>query len=298
METTLIRNDHNKISPTAKITAYWRSLTDIPYSKQIADAVDAETTAREMLGERIVTMGSLSPSIFEVRYKSINYGLRKVGINNVMELACGLSPRGLEIVSNGGTYVGTDLPEMHSESSPIIETIARQAGIPMKDLHSQAANVLSKQDLEKAASYFNGKKFAVCNEGLLMYLDKNEKAKMATNIHELLSISGGCWITTDIVFRVIRESITALFGPEAKKAIRPALKNIMDQTGRDILANDFADKSEAETFYGDLGFDIEEFPMCSGDYELSTASRLHESFKDRFLGILSSAKAWIMTPKV
>ena len=297
METTEIRNDHNKISPTAKITAYWRSLTDIPYSKQIAEAVDAEKTAREMLGDRIVAMGNLSPSIFEVRYKSINQGLKKVGINNVMELACGLSPRGLEIVSKGGIYVGTDLPEMFSESSQIIRGIALRDGFKMNNLHLQPANVLNKQDMENGAEYFGGSRFAICNEGLLMYLDREEKSKMADNIRELLLKSGGCWITTDIVFRVIRESIAALFGSQAKEAIRPALKKIMDQTGRDILANDFADKSEAVKFYGGLGFTIEEFAMYSGDYQLSTASRLHESFKDRFLGILLSAKAWIMTPK-
>ncbi len=296
MENTETENNYSKISPTAKITAYWRSLTDIPYSKEIAEAVNAEQTAKEMLGERIMTMASLSPSIFEVRYKSINHGLMKCGIVNAMELACGLSPRGLEVVATGGIYVGTDLPEMHAESSPIIKMIAVHAGIPIHNLHLLAANVLNKQELENAAAHFDGKRFAICNEGLLMYLDMEEKAKMANSIRELLLNSGGCWITTDIVFRVIRESIATLFGPEAKKTIQPAMKRIADQTGRDLLKNDFVDKSEAMKFYSDLGFAIDEFPMYSGDYELSTSSRLHESFKERFLGILSSAKTWIMKP--
>jgi hypothetical protein len=55
--------------------------------------------------------------------------------------------------------------------------------------------------------------------------------------------------------------------------------------------------SEAVKFYSDLGFTIDEFPMYAGDYELSTALRFHESFKERFIEILSSAKAWIMSPK-
>jgi len=297
MENSNNRNDHNKISPTAKITAYWRSLSDIPYSKEIADAVRAEETARELLGDRIVTMGSLSPSIFEVRYKSINHCLRKGGINNVMELACGLSPRGLEIVSKGGIYVGTDLPEMHAESSPIITTIAERAGLPTANLYLQSANVLNRHELESAMAHFDGKRFAICNEGLLMYLDRDEKAKMANNVRELFLKSGGCWITTDVVFRVIRDSISNLFGPEAKKAIQPAMKKISDQTGRDILANDFADKSEAMEFYEDLGFTIEEIAMYAGDYTLSTASLIPDAAKEKFLSILSSAMAWILTPK-
>ena len=297
MENTQTRNDHHKISPTAKITAYWRSLSDIPYSKEIAAAVNAEETARELLGERIVTMGSLSPTIFEVRYKSINSGLKKAGIKNALELACGLSPRGLEVVSGGGIYVGTDLPDMYSESSPIIGEIARRAGAPMNRLHLQPANALSKEDLRNAASHFNGERFAICNEGLLMYLDRDEKKTLGENIRELLIETGGCWITTDVIFRVIRDSIMQIFGQGAKETVRPALKNIIEQTGRDIIANDFKDKAEAVDFYTNLGFRIEEIPMYDHEYELSTYSRLHDAFRDKFLGILSSATVWIMWPE-
>ncbi len=297
VETTITRNDHDRISPTAKITAYWRSLSDIPYSKEIAEAVQAEETAKELVGERILTMGKLSPLIFEVRYKAINSGLNRSGISNVMELAGGLSPRGLEIAADGGFYVGTDLPEMHSESSPVIVSIARRTGVPLDKLHLQPANVLKKAEMEDAAAHFAGKRFAVCNEGLLMYLDIREKAEMARNIHDLLLPAGGKWITTDIVFREIRQKIFAMLGPEAKKVAEPSMKNISEHTGRDVFANNFSSKAEAVDFYGELGFDIEEYPMYSGEYPLSTAAMLPESLREEYLGIFSSAKAWILAPR-
>jgi len=291
------RDDYGKISPTAKITAYWRSFSDIPYSKEIAEAVDAEKTAREMLGDRIAAMGLLSPSIFEVRYKSINDGLRRSGIDRIMELASGLSPRGLDIASRGGVYVGSDLPDMHAESGAVIRAIASRAGVPTANLHLQPANVLSRRELEEAASHFNGARFAVCNEGLMTYLDMEEKATMAGNIREILLSSRGCWITTDIQFQELRESLFALFGPEAKKVAQPVLKRISERTGRDITGNDFADKAEALKFFDGLGFAVEEYPLYAGDYPLSTASILPESFRDRVVGIFSSAKAWKMAPK-
>ncbi len=117
-----------------------------------------------MIGDRVVMMGSISPSMFEARYKSINRGLAKCGIANVMELACGLSPRGLEIASKGGVYVGTDLPEMYAESSQIIEAIARRTGVTLDNLHLQPANVLDRSGMDNAASHFTGKRFAVCND--------------------------------------------------------------------------------------------------------------------------------------
>lgn len=289
--------DHSKISPTAKITAYWRSLSDIAYSKEIAEAVGAEQTAREMLGDRIVTMGSISPSLFEARYKSINYGLRKTGISNAMELACGLSPRGLEIVSGGGIYVGTDLPEMCAESSPIIAAIAERAGIKMDNLHLQPANVLNKEEMEDGARHFNGAAFAICNEGLLPYLNKEEKAKMAENIRSLLLHRHGTWITTDVVFKALRTSISTFFGTDAKRIIQSAMRNISSQTGSNIAANDFVDKADAMKFYENLGFVIEEIPMYTGDYQFSTASRIRNEIREDFINILSSSKVWIMTPR-
>jgi hypothetical protein len=298
MEEFNSKNDHNRISPTAKITAYWRSLSDIPYAKEIAEAVGAEKTTREIIGDRIVEMGTVSPALFEMRYKAINYGIKRCGLNNVLEIACGLSPRGLEIISVGGIYVGTDLPEMFNESSPVINEIAARTNLPLNNLHLQAANVLIEKEMDAAAAHFNGTNFAVCNEGLLMYLDRDEKKKMAENIRKLLMHNGGCWITTDIVFKLLREAIVAMFGAEPAKVIRPALKNISNLTGRDISANDFADKSEAVMFYKDMGFNIEEFPMYDGNYELSTISMLNPLFTNRFLGILSSSKAWILTPKM
>ncbi|HUI10835.1 MAG TPA: hypothetical protein VL221_10940 [Bacteroidota bacterium] len=297
MENAQAQQDHSRISPTAKITAYWRSLTDIPFSEEIARAVDAEQTARQILGDRIVQMGTLSPSIFEVRYKSINRGLAHRGMKNVLEVACGLSPHGLEIAAAGGTYVGTDLPEMLAETVPIMSSIAEREKIPATRLHFKPANVLANDDLEAAASLFRGERFAVCNEGLLMYLNREERTRMAENVRALLLTNGGCWITTDIVFRVVREAIMAKFGAEARKVVQPAMKNIAAQTGRDVTSNDFESREDARAFYENLGFEIEEFPMYSGDYTLSTAPRLGDSFRDTFLGILSSARTWILTPR-
>ena len=122
-------SDHDRISPTAKITAYWRSLTDIPFSREIAEAVHAEEAARAMLGDRIVQMATLSPSIFEVRYKSIDRALVHRGLASVMEVACGLSARCFSVTAGGGVYVGVDLPDMLAESVSVLTPIAGARGI-------------------------------------------------------------------------------------------------------------------------------------------------------------------------
>ena len=297
MTVTSTRADHNRISPTAKITAYWRSLSDIPYSKEIAESLGAKETALELLGEQVVAMGKISPAMFEARYTSINRGLEKCGIGNALELACGLSPRGIEIASKGGIYVGTDLPDMYTESSPIITSIARRAGVPMDKFHLRPANVLDRDQMENAASYFRGERFAVCNEGLLMYLDMEEKTKMARIVRELLLKSGGAWITTDITLGETRKKIASMLGPVGKLIAKSAMRNITAQTGINISGNDFKSAADAVKFYNELGFDVEEFPMYDDRQTLSTASLIPVNRKKELVEILSSASVWILTPK-
>jgi hypothetical protein len=288
MEKTNARNDFSEISPTAKIPSYWRSFSDIPYSKEIAEAVNAEETAKKMIGERPEALLAITPAFFEIRYKAINYGLKKRGISNVMELACGLSPRGLEVVAAGGAYVGTDLPGMFAESSPVILAIASRMGIPMENLHLQPANVLQEKELEDAGIHFGDKAFAVCNEGLLPYFTMEEKATMAQNLRNLLKNGRGCWITTDFVYKEIQEKLFTALGPGVEKAV---------QNVKQIVSNDFIDKAVALKFYNDLGFVVEEFPLYAGDYTLSTGSLIPDSLMETFFNVVTSAKAWILTPK-
>jgi hypothetical protein len=100
MEKIDLKQSHDKISPTAKLAAYFRSLSDIPFSKEIAEAVQAEQAARQMLGDKIVMMAKFQAPNIEARYKTINAGLKEIAPEVVIEFACGLLPRGLELVQD------------------------------------------------------------------------------------------------------------------------------------------------------------------------------------------------------
>lgn len=289
--------DHSKISPTARITAYWRSLSDISFSKEVAAATGAEQAAKQMLGDKMALMASFSPVILEARYKAIDQGLKKSKVANVLELACGLSPRGLELASGNRQYVGTDLPDILAESYPVIKHIAGGLEVPAHHLHFQPANVLDKEQLASATEHFKGERFGVCNEGLLMYLNKEEKATMAKNVRDLLTDADGCWVTTDIVFTDIRRKLFDLLTPDLRKNFESVLGNLSTQVGRDIAGNDFTDEDEAIIFYSDLGFNIEEYPFYDGSYRLSTLYLVPEEMREVMLSILTKASIWILTPK-
>lgn len=292
-----MENPHSKISPTAKMAAYWKSLSDIPYSKEIAVALQAEQTAQQSLGNNMAAMITFSPLILEARYKAIDAAIMKSGAQHIIELACGLSPRGLQLAAAGIEYIGTDLPEILAESQPVINSIGWRQGLPMQHIHFQAANVLDKAQLENAAGYFQGKTFDICNEGLLMYLNASEKKIMAENIRALLMASGGCWITTDIMFSEIRKKLFAALTGSRKELYTSVLGNISEQVGRNITANDFEDEAAAMEFYEDAGFDIEKIPFYDGSYPLSTLHLVPAEVQEWALEILTQASTWILQPR-
>jgi hypothetical protein len=41
--------EHSKISPTAKVVAYWRQFSDIPFAQEVAQLVHAEEIFKSFL---------------------------------------------------------------------------------------------------------------------------------------------------------------------------------------------------------------------------------------------------------
>src|SRR5579862_9381945 len=109
--------DHrfDQISPTAKLVAYMRSLSDIPYSSEIANLCAAESAVQEFYGSERLWLQKRIP-LAELRFKSLTSLLVDSGVDQIVELASGLSPRGLILTENPAiTFIETDLPEILEE---------------------------------------------------------------------------------------------------------------------------------------------------------------------------------------
>ncbi len=95
-------DNFESISPTAILTSYPRTFTDIPYEKDIYKWLT------ENCNENVKLNKMLAPEI-EARYKLTNKILDELGINQILELAAGYSSRGLIYSQKGYNYVEMDL---------------------------------------------------------------------------------------------------------------------------------------------------------------------------------------------
>ena len=241
--------------------------------------------SRVLAGENSKLLLRFAPR-WEARYKVTNRIITERGINQILEIAAGLSPRGLAMTENSNVvYVVTDLPNMIQEQKTVTRNILSRCKSRRANLHFQAGNALDGGTLLNASTYFRAKQpVAVITEGLLPYLNRREKKVLARNIHETTA-RRGIWITTDVETKESIKKMTKSF-----EGVRRRLSGLSKLTGRDVEGNMFATEMELERFFGDAGFEITQVrPHSSVMSELSSIRNLNLTREESGLSTLQSS---------
>jgi len=190
------------ISLTARLTAYMRQYSDIPFAKDVANRLRAEEAFEKLLRDNELSPKDLLwyAPLLEVRYKSVAETIRKLRATQVLELASGFALRGLAVTQAPQvTYVESDLEELTEEKASLVADLRRQYRLADHgNLHLVTVDALDRSQLRSAAKGFRrDQPIAVVNEGLLLYLSATEMATVARDIRDLLIEFDGVWITPD-----------------------------------------------------------------------------------------------------
>ena len=248
---------HSKISPTAKMVAYWRQTADLPYSHEVSELSEAKKVVQEMFQQK----GEDSPlnqifvSYIELRYRSLEQAIRTSGIKQVLEFASGISLRGLAMTEDHSlTYVESDLPDLTREKMKLVCEIKRIKNIPDRsNLHFATTNILHEDEVKDVLKHFDPKQpIIVLHEGLFQYLSKEEKKKASMHIANILDQFGGLWITPD--FDTVADANKHM---EYTDEIKDMFKALSRTTGRSVEDNRFQDDTEVRHFLEGLGFSVE-----------------------------------------
>ena len=240
----------DKISLTAKLAAYMRQFSDIPFAQDVAQHLRAQEAFERLLRDHQMRPEDLLwyAPLFEVRYKSIAATMRKLPVSQVLELASGVALRGLTMTQEPSvTYVESDLQELTDAKVSLVAALCRQYNLAIHgNLHLVAANALDHQQLQTAVKHFRRHQpIAVVHEGLLPYLSAREMATVARNIRDLLVEFGGVWITPD--FSLKEE---ARHTSDQQRRFRALVAAATDRT---LYDNAFDNNEQLLTFFDSLG---------------------------------------------
>lgn len=248
-------SNYEKVGPTAWGVAWHRTLSDIKYAKEIFEELD-KIVKPENQAEReyieSVRKSKIAPQI-EARYKLIDRLVRENNTNQILELAAGLVGRGLAMTEENPSleYVEVDLPVMAGNKRTLIQNLISEGKAKLQDnLHVENGDALNRDSLFAAARYFKNEPITVIHEGLLRYLNFDEKRIVANNIHALLEKFGGTWITSDITLKRVLRS-------EQGEEREDNRKKVLLMSGIDVSANSFENENEARKFFEELGFSVE-----------------------------------------
>jgi O-methyltransferase involved in polyketide biosynthesis len=272
--------DYSTISPSARSLLLMKSFTNIPYANEAASLMpysDSEKSSK--LKEPGFWMRAVH---FENRYWSIDQLLSDVDCRNVLEISSGYSFRGLDMVRRSAVhYIDTDLADVITSKKQLIAAFRTNGTSETGTLNLLPLNALDESQFENIVNRFPDGKVAIINEGLLMYLNDEEKRKICRNVAGALKRSGGYWITADIyVKKRITENVL-LNGDEGEKQFFKRHR---------VEENKFESFKTAEAFFQDAGFVVEKEAQADKS-KLSLLSRLLKNVThDQLLKIQSAGK--------
>jgi O-methyltransferase involved in polyketide biosynthesis len=244
--------DFSTISPSARSLLLVKAQTTVPYARPAAELLwgrgAVEAAEREAAA---IPEAAARRRHFELRARSLDEALAELGATRVLELAAGLSFRGLAMAERPGVfYLDTDLPELAAIKAALVPSLhpAPLAGT----LRVQALDALDAGAFRAAVEGMPAGPIAVVHEGLLMYLDDGEKARLASSVREALLERGGAWITADVYVR----SSAPVYREERTKAFLEAHR---------VEEKKFADLGAAESFFTSQGFTVTRTLAPEGD---------------------------------
>ena len=184
--------DFSSISPSAKALLLVKAQTSLPFARQAAELLWGRGAVEE--AERATASTPGAPGRrdhFERRARSLDEALAALGLPRILELAAGLSFRGLDLATRRPdvSYLDTDLPEMAALKADLV---ARLQPAPLRGtLAVRPLDALAPDAVRAAVATLPAGPVAIVQEGLLMYLDDAEKSALATTVREVLLARGG-----------------------------------------------------------------------------------------------------------
>ena len=264
----------NEAFQTAKLTSYWLELAGLPEAKEYAQLIHLEEELDPAMIPHSEDMCFLNPVIHEIRYSSINTFIENSGCKNILDIACGYSPRGLLFARKGYHYVGADLPVVAEQLKQVVYDL------DLRGLDYIGADATNYSSLKKAADLLDGP-ICVVVEGLGMYLNAAEAETLRFNIAKLLSERpGSSFVTTDpgngYLFHAV---ITSVYPPERTMKTFGELFEMYNWASDGGITYETAKRPLEEDLmlFRQAGMEVKAIPLLPEGYELQSFPALPEA---------------------
>lgn len=241
----------------------------------------------------------------ELRYVALNRTIEESGLNVLMDIPCGYTPRVFDFTEKGMHYIGCDLPAVVNDFSPIIASMTDDE--QKKKIDFEVVDVTNYASMKAAADKAEGP-VCIAMEGLTVYLSPEEMDQLMTNIRRILAEKGGCWLSSDVeTFEYHMAVYKAVAGDRALELLMAARKGFGGQSDTDLHKNNASvvknsdskkmavDYEKIEARYKAKGLLVEKIPYYRDDLELQLFDAMTEEEIAKLKENMKHVNVWKIT---
>lgn len=282
------------VTYTAPVTLYWLSKAKVPEAIEYVQYIDAEAVVRPDNIKQYERVEKVNKIYQEIRYASLNDYFVSNHYANVIDLGCGVSPRCLYTSKRGINYVGTDLDEVVKVLDYYAPNFLSEDG--KNYVRFVVADAADRKAMLNAAKGLDGK-ICIVEEGLLIYLSRDQQRATLKSIRDILKENGGCFLTSNFVAGEIFMSIgRTLYGNDDAIAIGLETKKLYEDLS-EILFNDtmFKSTEEAIQFIEDAGLKVEAVPLFQNAVDIRSIRDLNNADLAKMNELMQQKLLWVIT---
>lgn len=245
-----------------------------------------------------------SDIVRELRYVALNRTIEESGLNVLMDIPCGYTPRVFDFTEKGMQYIGCDLPTVINDFSPIIAYMTDEE--QKKKIAFEVVDVTNYGSMKAAADKAEGP-VCIAMEGLTVYLSPEEMEQLIVNIRRILVEKGGCWLNSDAeTFDYYMAVFKAVAGDRAMEYLMAARKGFGGQSDTDLHKNNASvvnhtggkmvvDYDKIEAKYKAKGLLVEKIPYYREDMELQLFDAMTEEEIEKLKENMKHVNVWKIT---
>ena len=279
---------------TAPITLYWQAKSGVPEAIEYAKYIDAERILKPSEIPQYERIERINKIYHEILYKSLNDFVESENYTNVLDLGCGVSPRCLYMARKKINYVGTDLKDVVNVLNIYAPNFLN--GEMKKYVNFVIADAANHEEMMNAAKDFNGK-ICIVEDGLWMYLSRDQQKAMLESIRDILKKNGGCFVTSDFVAGEIFMSVNrTIYGDSDALILAKETQKIYENLSQ-ILFDDtmFKTIDEAVNFIESAGLKVETRPLFKNTPDIISIRDLNNTDISAINAMMRENLLWVIT---
>lgn len=290
----ILLDQTNPVYNTAKLTLSILGRAGVPEAIDYAERLGF-TDIRKKYDVNEDNGSELPQAILqEARYEFLNRVIRESNCKNIVDIACGFSPRGYVMAKEGYNYRGIDL-----EAS--VEALSNIANELSKDglkgsLSYVACDLTDPEALFSALEDIEGEVLITC-EGLMMYLKPYEGRSLFQGLNRVLASHGGRFVTPDFEMGPIYTGVhIALLGKEeGMKALMAMASTTSDKADNKWKGNISSKESEPEKVLLEENLLVERIDFYQDTEKCHVFDQMKDEDALRVMTALKTMKGWSIT---